>query len=270
MAISEEIAPTSGIAVGEVGGQEMVLVPVLTEEEAAASTLSRGKKMTPVLPPKGVNAHEFKQIMGVCYMLYMRERRLPEPHEVQNNLPSITGLNVAQVMASPQFRRGMLIRGIDFSPTSSLTPEQDMAMAIMATPTGTFDQRLRKAGVAPSKWRAWLRDPAFKSVWDSVGGQVLKDLENDMLTQLAARALEGDANAIKYALEVSGRHAPQRQQNVDATLVIAQMIEIVQEEVKDVEVLQRIAARMQMVAGTPAGHGVISDARQMMIEQGGG
>lgn len=241
-------------------------MPAVTEEEVAQSINSRGKKMVPVSPPVGTTGFEFKTILGVAYMLYMRDRKLPTPEAVSHNVP--TPLQVVDtIMASPQFRHAMLIRGIDFSGQTRLSAEQDMAIAIMATPDGKpFEQRLRKAGVAPSKWRAWLRNPAFREVWDAVGGSVLKDFESDILTALTGQALNGNVRAIEYALEVSGRHNPARQQNVDATLVMAQFIEIVQEEVKDTAVLARIAARMQMVAGTPAAQGVVASARQALTQ----
>ena len=266
--ISLEETPTSGTLVKD----NLVLVPAMTEEEVAQSIASKGKRMVAVVPPQYCTAWQFKQIMAATFMLYTRGKcgDLPTYDDVANVLSESVALTkIKKTMASPQFRHAMLVRGIDYSAQRTISPEQDMAIAIMATPDGRkFEQKLKAAGVAPSKWRAWLQQKAFRETWEAAGGTVLKDHEGDMMVALVGQALQGDTNAIKYAFEVSGRHAPLRQQNVDATVLIAQMIEIIQEEVKDTETLQRIAARMQMVGSTPSAQAVLQTAHQPELIEG--
>ena len=260
--VSDETLPVS--AAQEAPGG--VLVPAMTEEEVEQSTASHGKKMVLVIPPSTVTSWQFKTVISAAYMLYMNTHsklgRIPTLNEVVLEVDGrVSEKTTKTIYESAQFRRAMLIRGIDFTGQTHLSPEQDMAIAIMSNPTDkTFEQKLKTAGVAPSKWRAWLKQKYFREAWNAIGGNVLYEHENDMLVSLVGQALTGDVPAIKFALEVSGRHAPARQQSVDATIVIAQLIEIVQEEVKDLAVLARIAVRMQMVGGTPAARGIIESA----------
>lgn len=258
--VSEESLPTSGVV--NIGNE--VLVPVMSEEEVVRSIASRGKKMVALLPPGGITGWEFRQILASTFMLFTKGKfdTLPSIDDVAGTLAEyVTFGKIKKCMNSPQFRYAMLVRGVDYSGTRTISAEQEMAIAIMATPDGRpFEQKLKSAGVAPSRWRAWLKQKYFKETWEAAGGNMLKDHEIDMVVALTGQALRGDVGAIKYAFEVSGKHNPARQTNVDATIVISQILEIVQEEVKDVATLQRIAARMQMVASTPASQRILTDS----------
>lgn len=263
--LSEETLPVSGI-VAE-GGR--VLVPAMTEEEVAASIASRGKKMVPVDIPEFTTPWQFKEVMAATYSFYMQTGSLPDPEDLVDKLPALNKTKITKIMHHPQFRRAMYIRGVDYNIGRTISPEQDMAIAIVGAPDGRpFITKLKAAGVAPSKWRAWLKQKAFREAWDNYGGSVLKEHENDMMVALVGRALEGDTNAIKYAFEVSGRHDTSKRNNIDAGQIIMAMIEIIQEEVKDPSTLQRIAARMQLVGNnTPAGNNVISDTKDFLRKQ---
>ena len=242
------------VEVDEDEGREVVLVPEMDEEELHNSVTSRGKRMVPIVPPVGLTAWEFQSLISATYLSFIRHGNLPTPEDLRSMLPGWRQNKIRDAMLTPGFRRAMLIRGIDFREQAVLNPEQDMAIAIMAAPDGKpFAQKLKAAGVPPSRWRAWLKQQKFREVWNSVGGSVLNDFEGDMLVALAGQALNGNVGAIQYALEVSGRHAPQQQKVIDTELLMKQFIQIVQEEVKDTEILGRIAARMQLTAGIGKG-----------------
>lgn len=237
-----------------------VLVPAMTEHEILAGQASRGKKIVRISPPDRVLPSIFKDILSGSYMYFMKYKMVPDAEELHKTYcPQYKVSDLKKVLTSPQYRYAMMVRGIDMESENGLTAFQEAAISIMATPSGKpFETKLRMAGVAPSTWRAWLRNPKFREVWDDIGGSVLKDHENDMLVALVGQANNGDVSAIKYAFEVSGKYSPNRQQNIDATLFVAQVLEIIQEEVKDIETLQRIAARMQMMGQAPASRSVIS------------
>lgn len=261
--VSTNSLPVSG-AVAEPSG---VLVPVMDPSEVRDGISSVGKKMVRIGPPDNVMPSVFKDIISAAYMVYMRKGIEPDVENIQFYLPVYKESLIKKVLGSPQFRFAMMVRGIELG-NGGLSSEQEAAISIMSTPDGrTFEQKLKKAGVAPSTWRAWLRTKKFRDVWDDFAGSILKEHENDFMVALAGQALSGDVQAIKYAFEVSGKYVPNRQQNVDAALLISQIIEIVQEEVKDLPTLQRIAARMQMVAGTPGAQRVIEDAAEAEIRE---
>lgn len=246
----------SGVALSS--DSSAVLLPALTEEEVARSTVTRGKKMVRIRPPQGVTAWEFSQVISAAFLCYMREGRTCSTNVVAEVIQQIPEKRVEVIMYAPEFRRAMLIRGVDYSGQSRMTQQQDMAIMIMSAPDGlTFTQKLKKAKVAPSTWRAWLKNKAFREVWDRVGGTLLTDHETDMMVALTGEALKGDVGAIKYAFEVSGRHNPAKQQAIDAEVLMAKLIEVIQEEVTDPEILGRIASRMSLIAGTQPSRRVI-------------
>lgn len=247
-----------------------ILIPEMSEEEVAASMVSRGKRLVPIYAPNGISTRQFRSTISAAFMYYTKYNSLPKLIDVQHLLADQIPLaKVKTIFVSPQFRHAMLTRGIDFGETRTISPEQDMAMAIMASPDGrTFERKLKAAGVSPSKWRSWLKQKAFGELWREIGGSSLKDYEPDMMVALTGQALTGDVQAIKYAFEVSGKYAPQRQQNLDATLVIAQVIEILQDELKDdMPRLQRIATRMQLVGEQPAARRMIEDAKSLFADE---
>lgn len=255
--VSQESLPISG-AVVEDG---KVLVPAMDEEEVARSIASKGKKMVPVEIPDFCTPWQFKVTIAATFAYYMRAGVLPTPQDVQDDLSDIGAARVQRIMEHPLFRRAMYIRGIDYNVGRRLTPEQDMAIAIMGTPDGRpFEKKLKAAGIAPSRWRAWLKQKTFRDAWEHYGGSVLKDHETDMLVALTGQALNGDVSAIKYAFEVSGKHDPARRNNIDAGKIIMTLLEIVQQEVKDASTLNRIAARMQMVGQVTDLKSIVEDA----------
>ncbi len=240
-------AMQSGVATTATG----VMMPAMTSEEVALGITSRGKKMVPVAAPEGVMVRDFASVISGAYLAYMQKGgEVPDVNEVAA-ISGIDSNTVGPIMGTKEFQGAMLIRGVDMRGFSGLTPEQDMAIAIMSSPDGQpFSKKLKQAGVAPSVWRAWLKNPKFRAVWNRVAGDTLRDYEGAMMVALADKGMEGDVNAIKYAFEVSGRHNPQQQRAVDAEGLMTQLIEIIQDEVKDTEVLQRIASRMALAAGT--------------------
>lgn len=254
---SQEKLPVSGL---ETAGRE-ILVPEMEEDEVLAGTAPFGKQLVPLVMPDGISTQEFKMVVGICFTYYMaNDGKLPDLEHVIR-ASTLGQVKTKAIYEHPQFRRALRIRGINPNPISPISPEQDIAMAIMATPDGRpFDKKLKAAGVAPSRWRAWLKQKAFREAWNAIGGTVLTEHENDLMVALVGQGLNGDVGAIKYAFEVSGKHNPAKKDAVDAQMMIARIIEILQEEVKDTETLQRIAARMALVAS------VQSSAAPRLIE----
>lgn len=226
---------------------------IFMPEAVGTDLSSAGKKLTKLSIPAGSNNREFAIILSAAWMAYDGGKlNLKRVCSYINKAEGLTDEYVQKIMLSPEFTRAMLIRGVDVTGSTGLTPEQDQAIVIMSAPDAMpFRQKLKLAGISMSVWSSWLRNPLFKEVWDRKAGNLLKVHENDMVNSLVGQALNGDLGAIKYAFEVSGKHNPQNQRAVDAEILVAKLIEIIQDEVKDLEVLSRIATRMGLEAGGP-------------------
>ncbi len=144
--------------------------------------------------------------------------------------PSITAIQ--QYQSTPEFRSGMAQRGIEVdSNVSELTQEQ---LACISVITDYTDRRgitgkLRALGISSSKYRGWLKQKPFNDAIRSLAGRGLDEAIPLAEVAVAEKAANGDLNAIKFLMEVTGRYNPAQQQAIDAQELIAIMVDVAQE-----------------------------------------
>jgi len=254
--------------VGVVTVNNAILVPKMDRAAALRKDNPAGHLMQKVALPDGIDADDFRIVLSGAYLAYLGEKTksrgaAPLPEDVAKYV-SVGLSKIQKIMVLPAFREACEARGIAYSSRQGLTQEQDFALQIILDPSfnGGLEQRLKKAKVPMSKYRAWLKNPVFRNYLESVGGSVLKDFEANMLVALANRASNGDVNAIKYAFEVSGKHDPTQRQVMDGQRLMLQMVEIIKTHVKDPEVLNAIGAELVML-GNAAG---LNQQQQLEIE----
>lgn len=149
--------------------------------------------------------------------------------------PTLTAIQ--RHMLTDTYREDMLKHGITVEEdlpvgeTKGLTAEQIAVIAHMSDTTTTkgLPTRLKELGVKPSTYKAWLRQKPFNDAVRSIAGKGLTDAIPVAETMLAAQAQAGDLRAIKYLFEVTGRHDPMRQQQVDTQALIGVMIDCIQQ-----------------------------------------
>lgn len=159
----------------------------------------------------------------------------PELKYKAGERPSLTAIQ--RHMETDTYRKDMYERGISVEEdlavgdSRGLTAEQIAVISHLTDTTITkgIPSRLKDLGVKPATYRAWLRQKPFSDAIKKLAGSALDDAIPMAETMLATQAQSGDLRAIKFLFEVTGRHDPMRQQQVDTQALIGVMIDCIQE-----------------------------------------
>jgi hypothetical protein len=161
--------------------------------------------------------------------------------------PSISEIQV--FCRTSEYAEGMRTLGIEIDPDDTgLTAEQLGLLTILSNPADGRDlkRKLSHAGITWAKYQVWLEQPVFKEYHSKIVGKALKQAIPMAEQQLAAGMLRGDLAFIKFGMEVSGHHDPNGKKQVDAEALLRILLEVIEENVKDPEVLRKIAAEAQL------------------------
>ena len=148
--------------------------------------------------------------------------------------------------------------GIEIDPTDmGLTAEQMGLLTYMANFADGKDMRkkLRDAGVPWSKFQAWLAQDDFRTAYDSMLKDTIKQAVPFAAQQLASKMAAGDTAAAKLGFEISGFHDPANKKQVDAVMLMQIILEVLEEKVKDKNLLLEIAASFQVRGARALGTG---------------
>jgi hypothetical protein len=177
--------------------------------------------------------------------------------------------------SSAEFRdtllsRGISLKGLALGPTDPkstiLTEEQLRVANIMLDMRDNRSQKkkLEQCGVSTAKYQAWLRDPAYQNYIRTRGEAALGDNQHEAHLALVERVRVGDLGAIKYFNEMTGRHVPNKDSNVNISQILMMVIESIQRHVTDPATQEAIAndlmrliqvEKMEKVLTTPVGAG---------------
>lgn len=159
----------------------------------------------------------------------------------------------SELLQTQRFQNALEDRGIALPSATGLSHQQLSALAIytnMSVPAN-HAQRLKLAGVTEARWRGWLRQRAFSEQLAQLSEETLKDAQPMMLQRVTEAIDAGQRWAIELGLEVTGRH-DRRKETVDVNMVLMAIFGILDEEVADVAVLQRISGRVKAMMGAGA------------------
>lgn len=207
-------------------------------------------------PAKVCSEAYFRRVIAAAATAYVALRRdsLPDVKTIAkymsaNNKTPQTA-KIARVIATPEFRKAMQNRGVNWSSKSAgITPEQSFALSILTDPTaGSFQVRLRKAGITYTKWQAWLRQPLFSQAFTAITEGSLKDNVGAVHTALVKKATDGDVRAMEFFYQISGRFDPAREQNMNMQAIILQLIEVLTKRLgNQPELLEVIGADIESI-----------------------
>lgn len=208
-----------------------------------------------------VTGPDFRTVVGAAYQLHLTNDLSADAIKRITRVPPKI---VDVIFNSEAFKTAIELRGVELD-SAYLTPEQDLTIQLLSDPTlkGGLTSRLRAAGVPFAKYRAWLKNPVFKDRINRLQSGVLKELEGDMLVALGEKATSGDLRAIEFAFEVTGKHNPAKQEAINLQEAIVQIIDILQQEIKDPELLARIGFRLSGI-----GAGINKQANKRAITDG--
>lgn len=204
-----------------------------------------------------------KQFYAIKNALTAQEKKLISFYELQwflkQNIPTIeevaTYLDIKQVAVNYYLQRrpvtkALESRGIPWKQHTQdeLTATQVAAAQVMMnfSDTRSNDEKLDQLGINPNQYQAWLLDPQFKNLVDSLADQNLRNIRPTAVTEFTKKINQGDWNAIKYFLDVTGEL--QTQDAPQSEVLIKMFVEIIQKHVKDPEVIMAIAQDVKLAA----------------------
>jgi len=138
-------------------------------------------------------------------------------------------------------------KGYGITKKDYLTPEQ-LAVAnsiLNLADKRSITKKLQDFQVSPAKYANWKKNPIFNGYLRERSEALLGESVGDVHLALIDSASNGDIQAIKLFYEITGRHTPNSQQNVNLQVMLTTVIEAIAKHVKDPETLQKIAAEIQ-------------------------
>lgn len=172
---------------------------------------------------------------------------------IRMRFPDLPYRQVQEVLESERFAATAEELGLPLTPHQGLLPEQVAALAIYldtSTPA-THSQKLRAAGVSPTKWRGWLRQPAFAARLQDVSAQLLQDAVPVAFQRISEAVDAGERWAVELSLEMTGTH-DRRNDGTDLRKLLTDVFNVLDEEIADSAVLERIAAKIKQAMGQQA------------------
>lgn len=127
-----------------------------------------------------------------------------------------------------------------------LTPTQVAAAVTMMNfaDVRPNDVKLNQLGINPAQYYAWLNDPQFKDLIDTLSDQNLKNIRPTAIGEFTKLINKGDWQAVKYYLDITGainNQAPQTEQ------MLMMFVEVIQKYVKDPKIMAAIAQDLKQV-----------------------
>jgi hypothetical protein len=214
-----------------------------------------------------------KQYYGIRNALSGKEKELINFYELQwhlrHTVPTIEEvakqINQSQVSVNYYLQRRQVVkaledRGIPFRQhtQTDLTATQ---VAAAVTMSNFADERsnadkLDQLGINPTTYYAWLNDPQFKNLVESLADQNLANIRPTAIGELTKKINAGDWNAVRYYLDVTGAakstEAPQTEQLLQA------FVEVIQRHVKDPQLILAIAQDLKLATANRTLEAVIT------------
>lgn len=149
--------------------------------------------------------------------------------------------------------RGISLRGLeldlDLPPEpiwrqQMLTEEQLTVANVLLdlTDNRSAKKKLQDLGISTAKYESFKKDPTYQAYVQSRAESLLGENQHEAHIALVDRVRSGDMSAIKYYNEITGRYVPSRgESNINVTLILMQMLEIIQRHVRDLGTQELIA-----------------------------
>lgn len=171
------------------------------------------------------------------------------PQTLRMQDPALPARLLGPVLELELFQQALAERGIQAT-INGLTPQQLSTLNMyfsVELPTGTSHaERLRAAGTTVQQWKGWMRSPRFAERVQQLSEHGMRDALPIAMQRLAEKADQGERWAVEMVLEVTGRH-DRREKSVDLRDVLQKIFTILDEEVSDPAILDRIAQAVRRI-----------------------
>lgn len=240
---------TSDSSDGLSGGESSSELRDGTSEESLGRVQEGGDTELPELP-KGITQETVDRVASSAWLSHTLEGSV-NVEFIKQNLPKNVylpkGWTLGKVLLLPHVARKLEARGVPKPDESDiLSPKQIQALVVITNARNMkWAARLKQAGVTVAEWQSWLKQPNFRMVYDKYAEGRLRDAIPEGISALSDKAADGDLNAVKLVLEMTGRHDPNGGKEVNIQAILVGIVEILQQEVSDMEVLMRVVNRIK-------------------------
>ena len=160
---------------------------------------------------------------------------------------------IANYIVTEEFVERMAGIGVNLTP--GLTARQ---IALLDSFSDLSDKmslrsRLTKLGIQAIEFQAWLKHPPFAKAYKKYAEGAMFDALPLAKVALAKRMEQGDLAAIKFGMEVTGEYNPNDKKQVDAAKLVQVIFDVIEEEIKDPELLRRIGNKITLRGNTARG-----------------
>ena len=198
-------------------------------------------------------SHEEVVILTYVEQCWYLESRIPTLDKIVKET-SLDRAAIRTILASSIFQEACSNRGIDVNhEAKNLTPNQ-LALANtlldfsdLATPA----QKLKRLGVAPRQYSAWLKQTAFKSYLKTRAEELFDDAMPEAHSALVRNLQNGDLPSLKLFYEISGRWSSKTAGEVNIEFLMMRILDILYRHISDPEQLRAIADELGALAGIP-------------------
>jgi hypothetical protein len=191
-----------------------------------------------------------------------RERKLVEFYELlwygRHHVPTIeqaaNHLNIPQSEVNYYLTRKCVTKALEsrgipwaqHSQTELTATQVAAAITVMNfADSRSIADKLDEMGVNTNQYYAWLLDPQFKNLVDTLADSNIKNIRPTAVAEFTKLVNKGDWHAIKYYLEVTGEL---KSDTPRSEHLIRLIIEIIQKHVKDPEIIVAIAQDIKLAS----------------------
>jgi hypothetical protein len=195
-----------------------------------------------------------KDLIKFYELQWFLRNRVPTLPEVVNHLrtnckikrPQLRQTSVNFFLTRPIVRKSLKAHGIPFEQhtVDEITDQQQAAALTVAnfTDKRPIAEKLDQLGILPATYYAWLNDPAYRNLVQTMADQNMTNVDPIAKTEFVKKVQDGDWNAIKLYMEQTG--TLKNNETPQSEIIIMKLIEILQIHIQDANVLGAIANDM--------------------------
>ena len=204
-------------------------------------------KINRVSTPQGFSDLMFRNVVAAFDTAYRTIGMLPSITEVNRYYPAAPVKTISALYLTEEFKDAIRYRGIEWSPDSGLSMEQNAALLALSDPTDRRSTtiKMRDLGIPYHRLSAWMRHPLFAQTRNQMAENNLRDAVPMVIDKLIGNAEASDQRAIELILKITGRWNPDQMQLDDAKTVVHKVMESVIRNVTDAKIRAAILADVQ-------------------------
>lgn len=175
----------------------------------------------------------------------------PSDAQINQRFTGLTPDFMQEFKTNPLILKSFAVRGILYpNAEDRFTPEQMHAAATMLdlVDRRSDEKKLRDLGITTRQWSAWLQDDNFASYLRDRSEKLIANSQHELHKGLMKGVRQGNIASVKLAYELTGRHDPTKDTQIDLQRVLHTFIEILQKYIKDPITLHSIATELMNTA----------------------